>query len=128
MAHGAFVRSAMPHAEIMAIDTSRARAAGALTVLTASNLPFNEKPWVVRYWHPSIRNGLPRFLAADRVRFVGEPVAFVVAEDRYRAEDLAELIDIDYRPLPVLATIADAIAEDAMALHRRMDWQRRRGV
>src|SRR5579863_3170949 len=78
MAHGAFVRSAMPHAEIMAIDTSRARAAGALTVLTASNLPFNEKPWVVRYWHPSIRNGLPRFLAADRVRFVGEPVAFVV--------------------------------------------------
>ena len=117
MAHGAFVRSAMPHAEIMAIDTSRARAAGALTVLTASNLPFNEKPWVVRYWHPSIRNGLPRFLAADRVRFVGEPVAFVVAEDRYRAEDLAELIDIDYRPLPVLATIADAIAEDATALH-----------
>ena len=101
MAHGAFVRSPMPHAVIVSIDGSRALDAGALAVLTASDLPFNDQPWIVRYWHPSIRNGLPKFLATGRVRFVGEPVAFVVAEDRYQAEDLAELVDVEYRPLPV---------------------------
>ncbi len=63
MVHGAFVRSAMPHAEIVSIDASRALAAGAMAVLTAKDLPFNDLPWVVRYWHPSIRNGLPKFLA-----------------------------------------------------------------
>ena len=117
MAHGAFVRSPMPHADILAIDASRARAAGALAVLTAGDLPFNDQPWIVRYWHPSIRNGLPKFLAAGRVRFVGEPVAFVVAEDRYQAEDLAELVNVEYRPLPVIATIGDATAKDAATLH-----------
>ena len=117
MVHGAFVRSAMPHAEIVSIDPSRAVAAGALAVLTAGDLPFNEQPWIVRYWHPSIRNGLPKFLATDRVRYVGEPVAFIVADDRYRAEDLAELIEVSYRALPSIATIADATAKNATTLH-----------
>src|ERR1700721_760135 len=81
MAHGAFVRSPMPHADIVAIDPSRALAAGALAVLTAGDLPFNDQPWIVRYWHPSIRNGLPKFLALDRVRFVGEPVPFFLGTD-----------------------------------------------
>ncbi len=117
MLHGAFVRSALPHAGIAAIDASRAIAAGAIAVLTARDLPFNDQPWIVRYWHPSIRNGLPKFLAADRVRFVGEPIAFVVATDRYRAEDFTHLVDVDYRPLPVIAGIADAIAAGATLLH-----------
>ncbi|MEA3069852.1 MAG: aerobic carbon-monoxide dehydrogenase large subunit [Alphaproteobacteria bacterium] len=78
MAHGAFVRSPLPHAEVVAIDASRAMAAGAIAVLTARDLPFNDQPWIVRYWHSSIRNGLPKFLALNRVRFVGESVAFVV--------------------------------------------------
>ena len=88
-----------------------------MAVLTAGDLPFNDQPWIVRYWHPSIRNGLPKFLAAGRVRFVGEPVAFVVAEDRYQAEDLAELVNVEYRPLPVIASIGDATAKDAATLH-----------
>ncbi len=117
MAHGAFVRSPMPHADIVAIDPSRALAGGALAVLTACDLPFNDQPWIVRYWHPSIRNGLPKFLATDRVRFVGEPIALVVAEDRYRAEDLAELVAVEYRSLPVIATIDHATAKDAATLH-----------
>jgi carbon-monoxide dehydrogenase large subunit len=117
MAHGAFVRSPLPHAEVVAIDASRAMAAGAIAVLTARDLPFNDQPWIVRYWHSSIRNGLPKFLALDRVRFVGEPVAFVVATDRYRAEDFARLVDVDYRPLPAIATIDDAIAAGSQLLH-----------
>ena len=117
MLHGAFVRSALPHAGIAAIDASRAIAAGAIAVLTARDLPFNDQPWIVRYWHPSIRNGLPKFLAADRVRFVGEPIAFVVATDRYRAEDFTHLVDVDYRPLPAIAGIEDAMAAGATLLH-----------
>src|SRR5262245_11622981 len=71
MVHGAFVRSPFAHAEIGAIDPARALAASALAVLTGRDLPFNDQRWIVRYWHPSIRNGLPKFLAVDQVRFVG---------------------------------------------------------
>jgi aerobic carbon-monoxide dehydrogenase large subunit len=117
MVHGAFVRSPYAHAEIVAVDAARALAAGALAVLTARDLPFNDQRWIVRYWHPSIRNGLPKFLAVDHVRFVGEPVAFVVAADRYRAEDLAQLIDVEYRPLPAIADVESAMAAGAILLH-----------
>jgi aerobic carbon-monoxide dehydrogenase large subunit len=119
MVHGTFVRSPLAHAEIASIDASRALAAGAIAVLTARDLPFNDQPWIVRYWHPSIRNGLPKFLALNRVRFVGEPVAFVVATDRYRAEDFARLVEVAYRSLPAIANIADAVADRAMLLHPR---------
>jgi carbon-monoxide dehydrogenase large subunit len=115
--HGAFVRSPLPHADIVGLDCSRALANGAIAVLTARDLPFNDRPWIMRYWHPSIRNGLPKFLCMDRVRFVGEPVVFVVAHDRYRAEDLARLVDVEYRPLPVVATTDDATAAGAPLLH-----------
>src|SRR5262249_35542094 len=117
MVHAAFVRSPLPHAEIVSIDVSQALAAGAIASLTGADVPFNDQPWIVRYWHASIRNGLPRFLATDRVRFVGEPIALVVAADRYRAEDLARSVKIEYRPLPTIASIEDASAEGAIPLH-----------
>lgn len=120
MVHGTFIRSPMPHAEIVSIDASAALAAGALCVLTARDLPFNAKPLITRYWHPSIRGGTPTILPVDRVRFVGEPVAFVVAGDRYAAEDLAALVQIEYRDLPALATVDDALAPGAPQLHP--DW------
>ena len=105
MAHGAFVRSPMAHAMIVSIDASEAIAAGALCVLTAHDLPFAATPWVLRHTHPSIAGGMPRFLAIDRVRYVGEAVAFVVAPDRYKAEDLAALVKIDYDALPVAGNV-----------------------
>src|SRR5262245_18574077 len=117
MVHGAFVRSPFAHAEIGAIDPARALAASALAVLTGRDLPFNDQRWIVRYWHPSIRNGLPKFLATDRVRFVGEPVAFVVALDRYRAEDLAQLVEVEHRPLSGIADIESAMAAGSVPLH-----------
>lgn len=121
MLHAVFIRSPMPHAEIVGIDGSAALAAGAALVLTAADLPFIDKPWVVRYWHPKIRNGMPKFLATDRVRYVGEPVALLVAEDRYLAEDLAALVEVDYRPLPPLASVEDARAPGAPILHPEWD-------
>lgn len=117
MLQGAFVRSPMAHARIRSIDVSAALGAGALCVLTARDLPFNDKPWAVRYWHPSVRNGLPKFLAIDRVRYIGEPVAFVVAGDRYEAEDLAALVNVEYEPLPVVANVDAALAAEAPSLH-----------
>jgi aerobic carbon-monoxide dehydrogenase large subunit len=117
MVHGVFIRSPFAHAEIASIDASAALDAGALCVLTAADLPFNDKPWVVRYWHPSIRNGMPKFLPRDRVRYVGEPVAFLVAANRYQAEDLGPLVQVEYRPLPAVPTIEAALAEGATELH-----------
>jgi carbon-monoxide dehydrogenase large subunit len=117
MLHAVFIRSPMPHAEIVSIDASEALAAGALCVITARDLPFNEKPWVVRYWHPSIRNGMPKFLADDRVRFVGEPIAIVVARTRYEAEDTAAFVRVGYRQLPAIVSVEGALAPGAPQLH-----------
>ena len=117
MVEGVFIRSPMAHAEIVGIDARAAVDAGALLVLTARDLPFLDRQFIVRYWHPSIRGGLPPFLALDRVRYVGEPVAFVVAPDRYLAEDLAALIEIEYRALPAVASAAAARHVDAPQLH-----------
>lgn len=119
MVHGAFIRSPMAHAEIVSIDASEALAAGALCVLTARDLPFNDKPWVLRHSHPSIRGGMAGFLAIDRVRYVGEPIVLVVATDRYQAEDLAALVSIEYRPLPVVANVDAALSADAPRLHEK---------
>lgn len=116
MVHAAFVRSPVAHAEIGRIDAQAAIEAGALLVLTARDLPFIERTLISRFAHPSIRDGMSRLLALDRVRFVGEAVALVVAEDRYRADDLAELVSVDYRPLPPIATMAQALAACAPQL------------
>ena len=117
MLHGVFVRSPHPHAEIGAIDASAALAAGARLVLAADDLPFADRAFVVRYWHAAIRGGTQPFLARGRVRYVGEPVALVVADDAYRAEDLASLVEVDYRPLESVAGIEAALADGAPALH-----------
>ena len=117
MLHGVFVRSPHPHAEIGAIDASAALAAGARLVLAADDLPFAGRSFVVRYWHAAIRGGTQPFLARERVRYVGEPVALVVADDAYRAEDLATLVEVDYRPLESVAGIEAAMADGAPALH-----------
>ena len=117
MVHAVFVRSSMAHAEIAGIDAAPALAAGALVVLTAKDLPFIDKKLISRFWNPAIRGGQPDLLARDRVRHVGEAIALVVAEDRYVAEDLAVLVNVEYRPLPAVATTATALAPDAAQLH-----------
>ena len=94
-----------------------ARAApGVTAVLTAEDLS-DVKPLVaasrMANYHPT------RFwpLASDKVRYVGEPVAAVIAESRYAAEDAAELIGIDYEPLPLVVDPEQAARPDAPLLH-----------
>lgn len=117
MLHAAFVRSPHAHAEIASIDATAAKEAGALAVLTAADLPFiGAAPFIAR-WHTSVRKVLPKFLATDRVRHVGEPVALVVARDRYAAEDLAALVEVEYRALDPLGSSDAALAPGAPAIH-----------
>lgn len=106
-----FVRSTMPHAMIRSIDYREAeRSPGVHLVLTARQLQEEA---------PSTLTGVASTpaLAIDRVRYFGEPVAAVLADNRYLAEDAAELIEIEYDELPVLVDVLDAIRPDAVAIH-----------
>ncbi len=110
MAFGRILRSPHPHARIVCIDTSRARAyPGVLDVITGDDLP-------VKYGiMPTTQDEYP--FAIDRVRYVGDPVAAVCAVDEETAEAALELIDVEYEPLPALLTIEDALAREDIKIH-----------
>src|SRR6184192_1579644 len=105
-AHAVFVRSPIAHARIGGIDVSEAKAApGVLGVFTAADLGLDpheagplKEPW----------------LAGGVVRYVGEPVALVLTEERYQLADAAELVDIDYDPLEAVASIGAALADETL--------------
>lgn len=102
MLHAAFLRSPMPHARIDSIDVSAAAdLEGVIAVYTGADVE-NLKPEGAASAGPSFGRSPVTFttLATDKVRLVGDPVAMVVAESRYIAEDALELIDVDYDPLP----------------------------
>src|SRR5215470_1135122 len=114
-AHGFVLRSPHAHAAIRSIDTSAAKAApGVLLVLTGADARA-EKLGVLPCGAPPIAFGGPTkaFMALhpvlphDRVRFVGDPVAFVVAQTLNEARDAAELIAIDYEVLPAIVATED---------------------
>src|SRR5947207_99618 len=101
-----FVRSPYAHARIRSIDASAARAMpGVVAVYTAADLPFGGVDLPLLIPHPNLTHGrTQRCLASERVRYAGEAVAFVIAASRYVAEDAAELVEVDYEPLPVVIT------------------------
>ncbi len=115
MAFGVVLRSPHAHAKIKSIDTTAAKAApGVLAVITAADWKkagLNELPSQSGLKR---RDGSPMFkprypvLAEDRVRWVGDPVAFVVAETHAQAVDAAEMIEVDYEPLPAVTSTAKA--------------------
>ncbi|HET7421869.1 MAG TPA: aerobic carbon-monoxide dehydrogenase large subunit [Candidatus Dormibacteraeota bacterium] len=102
----AFVRSPYAHARITSIDVSSAREMpGVVAVYTAADLPFGDVDLPLLIPHPNLTHGrTQRCLASEVVRYAGEAVAFVVAESRYVAEDAAELVQVEYEPLPVVIT------------------------
>jgi aerobic carbon-monoxide dehydrogenase large subunit len=128
MAHVAFARSSVAHARIKAIDISRAQSLpGVIAVYTAGDLAnhltalpgLQQRPpaaWRKRVEH-SI--GIPDqpLIADTKVRHVGEPYAVVVAENRYIAEDAAELIQLDFELLPVLVDPFVAVEKNAPKVH-----------
>jgi aerobic carbon-monoxide dehydrogenase large subunit len=122
MLHAAFVRSPHAHAAIRGIDKSAALALpGIRAVLVLEDLrPYlrNER-LVVGLPSPSYKQERNRpALAGDEAVHVGEPVAIVVADDRYLAEDAAALVAVDYGPLPAVADCRAALAAGAPPAHR----------
>lgn len=109
MVHACFVRSPHARARILDIDVSAASALdGVVAVYTAADLG----PVAHQISYALDMPGLPPVprppLAEDEVRFVGDPVAVVIASDRYVAEDAAELVDVDYEPLDAVVDYASA--------------------
>ena len=100
------VRSPFAHARIKSIDVSAARAVpGVKAVYVAADLPFGHTDLPILIPHPNLTHGrTQRCLASEVVRYTGEAVAFVVAENRYIAEDAADLVQVEYEPLPVVIT------------------------
>lgn len=111
--HAVFVRSPLAHARIAAIDTRAARAApGVAAVFTAADLQLRPQLAFAVLDEAFARPPL----ATGAVRFVGDPVAVVVAESRAAAADAAQMVDVDYDPLPVVASPEAAAAESAPLL------------
>ncbi|HZD69424.1 MAG TPA: xanthine dehydrogenase family protein molybdopterin-binding subunit [Actinomycetes bacterium] len=116
--HVAFVRSPHAHADVLRVDVSRALAApGVHAVLTGKDLEPRVRPITCDSAYPGWQPTKYHALAVDRVRFVGEAVAAVLSEDRYLAEDACELVEVDYAPREVVASVADAVREGAPRLH-----------
>jgi carbon-monoxide dehydrogenase large subunit/6-hydroxypseudooxynicotine dehydrogenase subunit gamma len=112
------VRSPLAHGRVRAVDVTRARrAAGVVAAVTAADLPGRPTiPVRLALRGLSLAEYLQPVLASGVVRYVGEPLAVVVAGDPYAAEDAAELVDIDVEPLPAVLDAAAAAGPDAARL------------
>ena len=117
MLHAAFVRSLYAHAEIRDVPTEAARVPGVVGVFTADDFRLKPTPTVIP--HPAYRQCSQPPLAMGKVRFVGEPIAVVVAETRYQAEDGAAALaaELDLDPLDVVPNAEAALTPDAPLLH-----------
>ncbi len=109
MLHGAILRSPHAHARIVSIDTSAAEAHPKVkAVVTGKVLETLNLAWM-----PTLSMDTQSVLVTDKVRFQGQEVAFVVAEDRYSARDALELIDVEYELLPPVVDARKALDADA---------------
>ncbi|WP_163270503.1 xanthine dehydrogenase family protein molybdopterin-binding subunit [Chelativorans alearense] len=124
MKHAVFVRSPHAHAAIKSIDTKKAKAMpGIIGVLTGAELKTDGIGNLICGWMIHSKDGTPMKmgaysgLATDRVRYVGEAVAVVVAETRGQARDAAEAVEIDYEEMPAVTDAVKALEKGAPQLH-----------
>jgi aerobic carbon-monoxide dehydrogenase large subunit len=109
MLHGAVLRSPVAHARIVSIDTTAAlQHPKVQAVITGKDLEGLGLAWM-----PTLSADTQAVLATDKVRFQGQEVAFVIADDRYSARDALELIDVEYDVLPAVVNARKALDADA---------------
>ena len=114
--HASFLFSPYAHAKIVKVDISKAlKMPGVSLVLSGNEIRELTKPMTSRAATKSPTSHY--LLAVDKVRYMGEPVAAVVAANRYLAQDAVEAIEVEYEPLPVVASIEDAIKRDAPLIY-----------
>jgi len=122
MLHAAFLRSPLAHARVLSLGTQAARAmAGVHAVYTAQDLKDLIKPI---HFDPHIEgHRVPSYtaLSGDKVRFVGDPLAVVVADDRSLAEDALSAIEVEWEPLQAVMTVDEAVASDAPLIFEDLD-------
>jgi aerobic carbon-monoxide dehydrogenase large subunit len=125
MLHGAVLRSPLAHARILSIDTSAALQHPKVhAVITGEDLAARELAWM-----PTMAGDRQAVLATDKVRFQGQEVAFVIADDHYSARDALELIEVDYEPLPAVVDPLAALDPGAPVIredkggNRIFDWE-----
>ena len=118
--HAIVVRSPHAHASITSVDTSAAAAApGVVAVYTGPDVAASEAGGVVPtgWLLPNLKTPAHPILATDRVRYVGDGVAVVVAETRYQARDAADLVAVEYEPLEATVDVRDCTAEGQVQIH-----------
>ena len=119
MLHMELLRSPYAHARIRSVDTTRAAALpGVVAVVTGELMAQHNLAWM-----PTLSGDTQAVLATDKVRFQGQEVAAVIAEDPYVAKDALELIDVDYEPLQAVTTPQQAIAPDAPLIRDEKEGQ-----
>jgi aerobic carbon-monoxide dehydrogenase large subunit len=117
MLHGAILRSPFAHARLVSIDTSAAEAHPKVkAVITGQTLEGLNLAWM-----PTLSRDTQSVLVTDKVRFQGQEVAFVVAEDRYSARDALQLIDVEYEPLDPVVDAKRAMDPDAAVIRDDLD-------
>ncbi len=122
MLHGAFVRSSFGHARIVSIDASAALAMpGVHAVLTHATLPVVTGVLSASNPGGDVRHPEQAVLAKEFARYVGEPVAMVIADDRYLASDAVNAVHVEYEPLPVVVDAEQALALGAPLVHAEYD-------
>src|SRR6266536_2597218 len=128
MLHGAVLRSPLAHARIVSIDTSAALAHPKVrAVVTGTDLAGLNLAWM-----PTLSYDTQAVLATDKVRFQGQEIAFVIADDRYSARDALELIEVEYEELPAVVDVRAALEPGAPVIrddkpgqpgNRIFDWE-----
>jgi carbon-monoxide dehydrogenase large subunit len=113
----AFVRSPHAHARVRDIEAQRAlEQPGVVAVLTGAEAARESRPMRPRLGVPGFKACEQPCLAVDKVRFVGQAVAAVVAESRYLAEDALDFVEVDYEPLPAVVDARQAVEPGAPLL------------
>jgi carbon-monoxide dehydrogenase large subunit len=122
MLHACFVRSPHPHAKLMSIDIEKAKdAPGVTAVMTAADINPRCEPFVAVALHrPGHRSAPQSLFAAERAVWQGQPVVLITADTRAQAEDAAELVEIEWEPLPAVGDQMQAIEAGATVIHQSL--------
>src|SRR6476661_8031932 len=119
MLHLELLRSPFAHARIRSVDTSRAAALpGVVAVVTGELMAQHNLAWM-----PTLSGDTQAVLATDKVRYQGQEVAAVIAEDPYVAKDALELIEVDYEPLPAITSPQQALEPGATLIRDEKEGQ-----